>query len=127
LKIKNLGKVSVRFSMIETDADSTDSGVIEPNKPMIIPASGMIEADQVQTITIRYWPGVPKMFTKTLQLQISHFAPEEIILHGEAGFADLMLDLPRFEDMTYQNLKREAKEILDTKQKQDETEVSCCL
>ena len=67
---------------------------------------GYIEADKIETITIRYLPGIPKKFTKNLKLQISHFAPEDIVIKGEAGFADIMLDLPRFENDIYKALRR---------------------
>lgn len=55
---------------------------------------------------VRYWPGVPKVFRKTFQLQISHFAPEEITIQGDAGFADIILDLPRYENAAYATLKQ---------------------
>lgn len=57
-------------------------------------------------MTVKYLPGIPKKFNKKLKLQISHFAPEEIILNGEAGFADIMLDLPRFENESYKAIRK---------------------
>lgn len=68
---------------------------------------------------MRYWPGVPKIFKKTFQLQISHFAPEEITIQGDAGFADIMLDLPRFENESYAILRKEAKAHMTTTQDKD--------
>lgn len=68
---------------------------------------------------VRYWPGVPKLFKKTFQLQISHFAPEEITIQGDAGFADIMLDLPRFENESYAILRKEAKAHMTTTQEKD--------
>ncbi len=76
----------------------------------------MVDADKIETITIKYLPGLPQKFVKKIQLQVSHFAPEEITIVGEAGFADIMLDLPRFENDSYKSLKKEAKSIVQTKE-----------
>jgi hydrocephalus-inducing protein len=106
ISVRNLGKVTIEFGMVGPDVgDQTDANV-EPDKPVIRPMKGFIEADKIETITIRYLPGIPKKFTKNLKLQISHFAPEDIIIKGEAGFADIMLDLPRFENDIYKALRR---------------------
>jgi hydrocephalus-inducing protein len=113
INIKNLGKVAIEFSMIGADEDST---LIEPDKPVIIPSKGLVDADKIETITIKYLPGLPQKFTKKIQLQVSHFAPEEITIKGEAGFADIMLDLPRFENDAYKYLKKEAKNIVKIKE-----------
>lgn len=113
INIRNLGKVAIEFSMIGADEDNT---LIEPDKPVIIPSKGLVDADKIETITIKYLPGLPQKFTKKIQLQVSHFAPEEITIKGEAGFADIMLDLPRFENETYKYLKKEAKNIVKTKE-----------
>jgi hypothetical protein len=67
---------------------------------------GLIEADQTETIIVKYLPGIPRKFTKKLKIQISHFAPEEITLIGEASFADIMLDLPRYENENYKHLRK---------------------
>ncbi len=106
ISVRNLGKVTIEFGMVGPDiGDETDAN-IEPDKPVIRPMKGYIEADKIETITIRYLPGIPKKFTKNLKLQISHFAPEDIVIKGEAGFADIMLDLPRFENDIYKALRR---------------------
>ena len=65
---------------------------------------------------VKYLPGIPKVFTKKLLIQISHYAPQEITICGEAGFADIMLDLPRLENESYTHLFREAQEIVKGKQ-----------
>ena len=49
---------------------------------------------------------------------MSHFAPEEIVITGEASFADIMLDLPRFENDMYRLIRKEAK--ANIKYKEDE-------
>ena len=106
ISVRNLGKVTIEFGMVGPDiGDETDAN-IEPDKPVIRPMKGYIEADKIETITVRYLPGIPKKFTKNLKLQISHFAPEDIIIRGEAGFADIMLDLPRFENDNYKTLRK---------------------
>ena len=55
-------------------------------------------------LTIKYLPGTPQKFNKKVLLQIAHFPPDEIIIQGEASFADLVLDLPRFENEEYKSL-----------------------
>ena len=106
ISVRNLGKVTIEFGMVGPDSGDLTDAVIEPDKPVIRPMKGYIEADKIETITIRYLPGIPKKFTKNLKLQISHFAPEDIIIKGEAGFADIMLDLPRFENESYKTLRK---------------------
>lgn len=77
---------------------------------------GIIEAENKKTIVIKYLPGTPKKFKNKLLIQISHFAPEEIIITGEAGFADIMLDLPRLESDQYLDLFKEAQDIVKVKE-----------
>jgi hypothetical protein len=78
----------------------------------------VIEADKIETIAIKYLPGSPKKFTKKLYLQVSHFAPEEIVITGEASFADIMLDLPRFENDSYRLIRKEAKANIKYKEEE---------
>jgi hypothetical protein len=58
---------------------------------------------------------MPKKFEKKLLIQVSHYAPEEIILIGEAGFADIMLDLPRLNNESYKTLLEDAQKIMKAK------------
>lgn len=98
--------------MLSAESESISEHIIEPDKPIILPMKGLIEADKSETITVKYLPGSPRKFSKTFQLQISHFAPEEITIHGDAGFADIVLDIPRFENDSYKSLRKEAKELM---------------
>ena len=111
LSIKNTGKVTIKYAMIRANFESATSD-IEPDKPVICPSECLIEADRIQSITIKYLPGIPRRFTKKLQIQVSHFAPEEITIEGEASFADIMLDLPRHENDTYQAMRKEARSVV---------------
>ena len=91
--------------MVGIESQETSGGLqIEPEKPMLMPPRGFIEAENSATISLQYLPGIPKKFSKKMLIQVSHFAPEEIIVSGEAGFIDLMLDLPRWETDYYQFL-----------------------
>ena len=85
---------------------------IEPEKPMLMPPRGYIEAENSATISLQYLPGIPRKFVKKMLIQVSHFAPEEVIVSGEAGFIDLMLDLPRWETEFYQVLLKVFQMIL---------------
>lgn len=48
-------------------------------------------------------------FNKKILLQIAHFPPDEIIIQGEASFADIVLDLPRFENEEYKGFVEQIK------------------
>ncbi|CAF0787663.1 unnamed protein product [Brachionus calyciflorus] len=124
LTIKNLGRVTIQYSMIGIHTDETSEYVIEPDLPVIVPMKGSIEADKTATLDVKYLPGSPKKFCKTFQLQISHFAPEEILIQGDAGFADIMLDLPRYESENYKILRREAKSAMKTNEHKSEADIS---
>lgn len=100
--------------MIGFDADNCE--YIQADMPVIVPPRGCIEAEQEATIAIKYLPGMPKKFEKKLLLQISHYAPEELVITGEAGFADIMLDLPRLENDDYKRLYSEAQQELKAKE-----------
>ncbi len=120
LTIKNIGKVTIKYNMIGFDFSNTtdavliddDQSQIESDRPMIFPPEGYIEADRTETIVVKYLAGVPRKFKRTFHLQISHFAPEEITISGEATFADIMLDLPRLETETYKTIRKEAQQII---------------
>ena len=100
--------------MVGFDADNCE--FIQADTPVIVPPQGCIEAEQEATIAVKYLPGTPQKFEKRLLLQISHYAPEEIVIAGEAGFADIMLDLPRLESDEYRQLLDEAHEALKAKE-----------
>ena len=72
---------------------------------------------------IKYLPGVPQKFKKKVLLQIAHFPPDEIIIQGEASFADIILDLPRLETAEYKNLVERVKETTALKFEKSKNEV----
>ncbi len=65
---------------------------------------GTIEPEGDVKISIKYLPGVPEKFKKKFLLQLAHFAPDEIILQGDASFAELLVDLPRLENQQFNEL-----------------------
>ncbi len=65
---------------------------------------GSIEPENDVTISVKYLPGIPEKFSKTFLLQISHFAPDEIMIQGDASFAEILLDLPRLDNDLYKDL-----------------------
>ncbi len=65
---------------------------------------GFIEPEKDVKISVKYLPGIPEKFSKSFLLQISHFAPDEILIQGDASFAEILLDLPRFENDFYKDL-----------------------
>ena len=64
------------------------------------------------TQIFEYLPGTPKKSTEKLLVQVSHYAPEEIVISGEAGFVDIMHDLPRLENEAYLALMQEAQNVV---------------
>lgn len=80
----NSGKVGLDYCTLGVD----DSNPLDL-KPGCISVSslmGHIPALEEQKITIHYLPGVPSTFKKELQIQVAHFEPDIITLHGEAVF-----------------------------------------
>ncbi len=113
----------IDYTMIDVDTDEfslTEPGVIPADHPVIVPPRGTIDAENEATIVVKYLPGTPKKFTKKLLVQVSHYAPEEIVISGEAGFADIMLDLPRLEDEAYLALMQEAKNVVREKKEAED-------
>jgi len=64
-----------------------------------------------QKLTIKYLPGVPEKFDKCFRVQVAHFEPDLVTIHGEGVFPRISLDLPRVIDGEgrYKTLMREAK------------------
>lgn len=62
-----------------------------------------------QKLTIKYLPGVPEKFDKCFRVQVAHFEPDLITIHGEGVFPRISLDLPRVSDGTYTTLVKQAK------------------
>ena len=51
-----------------------------------------------QKLTVKYLPGVPEKFDKCFRVQVAHFEPDLITIHGEGVFPRISLDLPRVAD-----------------------------
>lgn len=64
-----------------------------------------------QKLTVKYLPGVPEKFDKCFRVQVAHFEPDLITIHGEGVFPRISLDLPRVIDSEgrYTSLVKEAK------------------
>lgn len=63
-----------------------------------------------QKLTIKYLPGVPEKFNKCFRVQVAHFEPDLITIHGEGVFPRVSLDLPRVPGEQYTTLVKHAKE-----------------
>lgn len=63
---------------------------------------------------MKYLPGVPEDFSKNFTIQVAHFEPDEIRIHGSGVFPRISLDLPRNVDPegNYQELETSARENL---------------
>lgn len=64
-----------------------------------------------QKLTVKYLPGVPEKFDKCFRVQVAHFEPDLVTIHGEGVFPRISLDLPRVIDSEgrYTSLVKEAK------------------
>ncbi|XP_061578790.1 hydrocephalus-inducing protein homolog [Cololabis saira] len=67
---------------------------VRPGRPRVLPAAGCVKAGAEQCLRVLYLPGVPGVFRKRLQLQVS-FLPAEITLTGQGVFPRITLNLPR--------------------------------
>lgn len=63
-----------------------------------------------QKLIIKYLPGVPEKFDKCFRVQVAHFEPDLITIHGEGVFPRISLDLPKVPDEQYTALVKQAKE-----------------
>ncbi|XP_069113582.1 hydrocephalus-inducing protein homolog isoform X2 [Argopecten irradians] len=108
----NTGKVGFEFCAMGMDPSLTKKPA--PGVPIMVPHAGFVEPLSEQKLVIKYLPGVPEVFSKTFQIQVAHFEPDKICIHGEGVFPRISLDLPRTSDPEghYQETVRQAKENL---------------
>ncbi|CAB1432186.1 unnamed protein product [Pleuronectes platessa] len=117
--LRNTGKVGFRFNIThpqnqeeaaalrkaseeeEQQQDAKDNGeneelqIVRPGQPMVVPASGHIEAGAEQRLRVLYLPGTPEVFEKRLQLNVAFLPAQDITVTGEGVFPRISLDLPR--------------------------------
>ncbi|CAH8852927.1 unnamed protein product [Trichobilharzia szidati] len=72
----------------------------------IEPSHGQVNSDQSHCVRLTYISFKPGYFEQEIDVQIAHFQPKRIKLHGVADFAHLNLNLPRAR-MVQQTNKRE--------------------
>ncbi|XP_048461536.1 hydrocephalus-inducing protein homolog [Rhincodon typus] len=113
LTLKNTGKVGFDFTVLNLEQAADQEPV--PGVPLVIPYSGYIAANSEQKLKVSYLPGVPDIFHKSFEIQVSHFEPESISLKGEGIFPRIYLDLPRNikGNEKYEALLKEAREALE--------------
>ncbi|VDQ01576.1 unnamed protein product, partial [Trichobilharzia regenti] len=86
----------------------------------IEPSHGQVNSDQSHSVRLTYISFKPGYFEQEIDVQIAHFQPKRIKLHGVADFAHLNLNLPRAH-MVQQTNK---KELNIENQSDDEEESS---
>ncbi|KAL3860158.1 hypothetical protein ACJMK2_010318 [Sinanodonta woodiana] len=106
----NSGKVGFEFKALNMDPALAKRP--KPGVPIMIPHAGYIEAMSQQKLTIKYLPGVPEKFDKSFRIQVAHFEPDLITIHGEGVFPRISLDIPRHSDEAgqYASMIKEARE-----------------
>ncbi|XP_059848459.1 hydrocephalus-inducing protein homolog isoform X2 [Hypanus sabinus] len=114
ITLKNTGKVAFDFTVL--NAAQTADKEPQPGVPLITPSMGCIEANAEQQLQVTYLPGVPEIFYKSFEIQISHFEPDSITVKGEGTFPRIYLDLPRCikGNETYEAFLKKAKEAIET-------------
>ncbi|XP_067905917.1 hydrocephalus-inducing protein homolog [Heterodontus francisci] len=113
LTLMNTGKVGFDFTILNLK-QAADQELL-PGVPLVSPSVGYIEANAEQELTVSYLPGVPEIFHKSFEIQVSHFEPASISLKGEGVFPRIYLDLPRNikGNEKYEAFLKEAKETLE--------------
>ena len=87
---------------------------------------GHIPSLSERELTVLYLPCGPQRFHASFQIQVAHFEPDTIHLHGEGVFPRISLDLPRSQDPEshYQSLVKQAKEAMSKESRKKKKEVS---
>ncbi|XP_035679087.1 LOW QUALITY PROTEIN: hydrocephalus-inducing protein homolog [Branchiostoma floridae] len=113
----NTGKVDFEFAALNMDPMLQNSP--PPGMPVLVPHTGQVAANSQQTLTLKFLPGAPEKFHKKFQIQVAHFEPDIITVHGEGIFPRLSFDLPRLpdEDGHYTSLMVQAREALTVEHK----------
>ncbi|XP_069757040.1 hydrocephalus-inducing protein homolog [Narcine bancroftii] len=112
ITLKNTGKVGFDFAVLN-EVRSVDQDPV-PGVPFITPSMVYIEANTEQKLRVSYLPGVPELFHKSFEVQISHLEPDIITVKGEGTFPRIYLDLPRniTGNEKYEAFLKEAKETI---------------
>ncbi|XP_038663072.1 hydrocephalus-inducing protein homolog [Scyliorhinus canicula] len=114
LTLMNTGKVGFDFTISDLEEAAADQEPL-PGVPLVTPFKGFIEANSEQQLKVSYFPGIPEVFHKSFEIQVSHLEPESISLKGEGIFSRIYLDLPRNikGNEKYEALLKETKEMLE--------------
>ncbi|XP_066569678.1 hydrocephalus-inducing protein homolog [Amia ocellicauda] len=121
ITLKNTGKVGFEFSSLLSQHTSSPEHP-HPGLPLLVPSSGYIAANSEQKLSVYYLPGVPEIFHKSFEIQVSYFEPESITLKGEGVFPRICLDLPRnlTGDSRYSSILKQAQEALERETRKEE-------
>ncbi|XP_072135349.1 hydrocephalus-inducing protein homolog isoform X2 [Mobula birostris] len=113
ITLKNTGKVAFDFTVL--NAAQTADKEPQPGVPLVTPFMGCIEANAEQQLQVTYLPGVPEIFSKSFEIQVSHFEPDSIAVKGEGTFPRIYLDLPRCikGNEKYEAFLKKAKEAIE--------------
>ncbi|XP_015224105.2 hydrocephalus-inducing protein homolog isoform X3 [Lepisosteus oculatus] len=122
ITLKNTGKAGFEFNTLLSQ-QSCSPAHPRPGIPLVIPSSGFIPAYGEQKLSVYYLPGVPEIFDKSFEIQVSYYEPDIISLKGEGIFPRISLDLPRnltIDHEKYSSILREAKESLENDTRKEE-------
>ena len=102
LVLQNRGKVNFNFAVqwpkLVGKGDSMwqpGDSMWQPGDILVSPMSGQLKALEKVTFMVSFLPGIPEVFSKTLEFQVAHFAVDEIALYCQAVYPKLTMNLPR--------------------------------
>ncbi|KAJ7411775.1 hypothetical protein BTVI_48642 [Pitangus sulphuratus] len=88
----NTGIIGFTYKVLNPSAAKADSPLLQ--EPVVVPSTAYLDPGKEQVLKVHYLPGVLGVFCRTLQIQVGHLAPAEILLKGEGTFLRISLDLP---------------------------------
>ncbi|XP_063716545.1 hydrocephalus-inducing protein homolog isoform X4 [Symsagittifera roscoffensis] len=114
LQLSNTGLVGFDFRCLDSELVVNPDDDLKAGEPLLVPASGFLEAGETIELQVKLIPGTPEPFLKKLRVQVAHFEPHVIEIKGEGVFPRLVLDLPREykeeEQRAYDQAKKSLKE-----------------
>ncbi|KAM8849594.1 hydrocephalus-inducing protein homolog isoform 2-T2 [Spinachia spinachia] len=130
--LTNTGKIGFNFSIIHPpkkgeEAEEEAGGPREalgdeqkgerhdviPGQPMVIPATGYIDAGAEQCLRVLFLPGAPEVFERQIQLQVAFLLPQVLTLTGEGVFPRISLNLPQNLHESYSDLVLQARTAVE--------------
>jgi hydrocephalus-inducing protein len=96
--LSNIGHVAFDFNVLIPSRNGLQ------HKIMVSPSSGQIASFGKQRIVVRFSPCVPEAVHDYFLIQVAHFEPAKITVHGNGIYPDCFLDLPRVPNQRFDEI-----------------------